>query len=83
MQAKKMRPLDVARLFIEITVALILFSAFWRILSLPLYLYVAAQWELPEPIETRIAVVLVIASLGFAILAAVKLMKIVHEQLLT
>jgi hypothetical protein len=79
MQAKKMRPSDVAKLLIEITVALILFSTFWRICSLPLYLYVAAQWDLPEPIETLIAVVLVIASLGFAILATVKLMKIVHK----
>ena len=83
MQAKKMRPSDVVKLIIEIAVALILFSTFWRICSLPLYLYVAAQWDLSEPMATAVAVVLVIASLGFAILATVKLMKIVHKRLLT
>jgi len=83
MQTKKMRPSDVVKLLIEVSVALILFAACWRMFGLPLYLYVAAKWDLPEPIETFIAVALIIASLGFAILAAVKLMKIVHEQLLT
>jgi hypothetical protein len=82
MQTKKISPSDVAKLLIEITVALILFSTFGRMFSLPLYLYVAAKWDLPEPIETFIAVVFVIASLGFAVLATVKLMKIVHKHLL-
>jgi hypothetical protein len=80
MRTKKARALDVAKLFIETTVALILFSTFWRLLSLPLYLYVAATWELPEPIETGIAVVLVIVSLGFAVWATVKLVKIAHKH---
>jgi hypothetical protein len=79
MQAKKMRPSDVAKLIIEITVALMLFFTFWRIGGLPLYLYVATQGALSEPMATAVAVVLVIASLGFAILATVKLMKIVHK----
>jgi hypothetical protein len=51
--------------------------------SLLLYFYIAAKWDLPEPIKTFIAVVFVIASLGFAVLAAVKPMKIVHKHLLT
>jgi hypothetical protein len=83
MQTKKTRALDVAKLLIETTVALILFSTFWRLFSLPLYLYAAAKWELPESIEIGIAVVLVVVSLGFAVLATVKLMKIVHKHFLT
>jgi hypothetical protein len=83
MQTKKISPSDIAKLLIEITVTLILFSTLGRMFSLPLYLYVAAKWDLPEPIETFIAVVFVIASLGFAVLATVKLMKIVHKHLLT
>jgi hypothetical protein len=76
-------PSEVARFLIEITVGLILFSTFGRMFSLPLYLYVAARWDLPEPIETFIAVVLSIVAVAFAVLAAVKLLKIVHKHLLT
>ena len=82
-QTKKIHPSSVANLIDEITVGLILFSAFGRMVSLPLYLSVAAKWDMPEPIETGIAVALVVVSLGFALLATAKPMKIVHKHLLT
>lgn len=82
MQIKKIGPSGIATLIIDTIIALILFSASWRMVSLPFYRYAAAQWDMAEPVETVLVAVLVIASLGFAVFAAVRLMKIVQKHLL-